>query len=191
MDFSSSLQVERLAREILLGLHASINTEIYAQTSLWMTRDQDFAGKMGISYTPLIVEPVDSTNFHLGHKPSLIEAPVNKYPNVSVMGELINKVEDDFTSDQGVEWYAFVSVELMCKSFVDEDEAYRRITRSTDAANNVLMRNKHLGGLVTLLTLDNMQISDSFIRREMKSRGIDWFWQGSRLEYIMQVNATY
>jgi hypothetical protein len=191
MDFGASTNLERLSREVFLCLHASINAEIAVQASLWAPRDQQFSAAIGTTYSPLYLEPITTPNFHLGHTPSLIEAPIEKYPNISVMGETADKVEDDFTYDQGGEWYVGVSVELMCKSVVDEDEVYRRIARTADAANNVLMRNKTLNGLVELVSMENQQISDSFIRKELKSRGTDWFWQGSRLEYIIQVNATY
>ncbi len=189
--------LERLQREAFLVLYNNLNDEIALLESAWATLDQDLATQMGLDYTEVTLESIDDINFHLGHRPSLIQAPITRYPNISVMAWQAGGASPD-TNDHLTIFRDRLFVEVMVKSprytvptgddVTEVIEAERivnsRIQRTTDAVNNVILANKTLNDTVVgISTTPSIVISDVFVRDEKTSYGPAWLWQGSRLEY--------
>lgn len=188
--------LERIQREAFLVLFNSLNDELQILESAWATLDEQLATATGKTNIPITLERIEDINFYLGHRPSLIEAPISRYPNVSVMA-YHGAPEPPNQNDHFSIYRARLFVEIMVKSeryevnendteplFEAERIVNARIQRTTDAVNNVLQSNKTLNGITTDTTLTrDVFISDVFVRDEHTSYGNPWLWQGSRLEY--------
>lgn len=187
---SDSLGMESLGLDVLLRLAASVNTAIHAQTSLWSSRDLDYASAMGLTYTPVIMEDIDKANMHLGHVPALIDAPIEQYPNLSVLSPDLSPVPTGGW-DQGDDYALTFYVEIMVKDIVSQELVNRRAQRTMNAVHSVVMGDKTLGGKYSDLHVTAAGVSDVFIRREAKSRGPEWYWQGARLDYRVRVPVDF
>jgi hypothetical protein len=191
------LGLERIQREAFLVLFKKLNEELALLGSAWSTLDQQLAIETGRDFAPIALEAVEDFNFHMGHRPSLIEAPIGRYPNVSVMAYQ-SRVDAAPQVDQMIQMSDRLFIECMVKSphyETTEDEASdgqieaervvnARIQRMTDAVNNVIQSNRTLNGTTQeIMQVPNVLISDVFPRAERTSYGPMWLWQGSRLEY--------
>ena len=188
--------LERIQREAFLVLFNNLNAEIDLLESAWATLDEELATATGFDNPVISLESVENINFHLGHRPSLIEAPITRYPNVSVMAYQATPAAPDNLDHYNL-YTDRLFVEVMVKSeryqvtadnLDDQIAAERivnaRIQRTTDAVNNVITSNGTLNGTVTDIgKTPSVVISDVFVRSEKTSYGNPWLWQGSRLEY--------
>lgn len=191
------LGLERIQREAFLVLFKNLNKEQIQLDQAWATLDAQLSTETGREFDSIILETVENFNFHMGHRPSLIEAPIQRYPNISVMAYQ-SRPEGIAQIDQMASVSNRLFVECMVKSPSYESnleevtegqiEAERvvnsRIQRMTDAVNNVIQSNRTLNGTIAEITQNpSVLISDVFTRRENTSYGQNWLWQGSRLEY--------
>lgn len=191
------LGLERIQRESFLVLFKKLNEEIGILESAWTTLDNQLAVETGRDFDPISLERVEDFNFHMGHRPSLIEAPIQRYPNVSVMAYQV-RPEGVNQIDQMAQSLDRLFIEIMVKSpqyetstteaTAGQVEAERivnaRIQRMTDAVNNVIQSNRTLNGMVQeIIGIPSVIISDVFPRATNTTYGQPWLWQGSRLEY--------
>lgn len=191
------LGLERLQREAFLALFKQVNNEQAQLNQAWAELDTLLAQETEREFDPIVLEPVEVFNFHMGHRPSLVEAPIQRYPNISVMAYQ-SRPEGAGQIDQMANISNRLFIECMVKSPQYEDsleevsegqiESERvvnaRIQRLTDAVNNVIQSNRTLNGTVSGIGQHpSVLISDVFVRGEHTSYGQKWLWQGSRLEY--------
>lgn len=190
----SSTGLERLGREVVLILHANLNDELETVEAEWGPYDEEYSSVVHKLYNPTTLERIEDGRFYLGHVPSLIEAPIDAFPNVSVMGF---QAQNDPISNIDLYYGVAVNIfiEIMCKSgpYPDinvavsdagEETVNRRVTRTTDAVVSVINRNPTLNGLVQpIQTPPSVTIFDVFKRHQNRDRGPLFYWQGSRLEY--------
>jgi hypothetical protein len=191
LDVGAAIGLEKIGRQMLLQLYNGLNAEITATNTLWLARDTTFATETGLVVPPVTLEAVANENFHHGHIPSLIEAPIEKYPNIAVLASSARPLGPEAGIDQGYEYTVTAYVETMIKSLVSQEETNARALRMIEAIHTVLMRDPTLDGLVTNVDLVSVDITDVFIRREAKSRGTEWWWQGGRLDYNVRKPASY
>lgn len=191
------LGLERIQREAFLVLYKNLNQELAILESAWALLDAELAVETGRDFDTITLEAVEDFNFHIGHRPSMIEAPIQRYPNVSCMA-YSSGVDGLDDIDQMASMRNRLFVECMVKSphydtttseaSDGEIEAERvvnaRIQRMTDAVNNVIQNHRTLNGTVSAIGRSpTVIISDVFPRQENTSYGPQWLWQGSRLEY--------
>ncbi len=189
-DFSTSFGLERLQREVLICLHAGINDEIQVQEDYWDPLDEEYANIFQTRYDPVAIERIDSQNFYDGHRPSLIDAPITLFPNVSAMAFQADPGGVGSGTDQAEEFLRRLYIEIMCKSSPApadlpgyEQQVNRRIQRTTDAALTVLMKNRRLNQTVFPLGITpSVRITEVFAGRIDKGSGDRFLWQGSRIE---------
>lgn len=187
---SATTGLERIQREAFLILFDNLNDAIAEAEAQWVDLDSDFWAHTGRTPRAITVELVDPANFHYGHRPSLIKAPISEYPNCSVIGDRVGPSANDVL-DQLTVRENRLAVEVMAKSDVDEDEVTRRIQRMADAANAVLIANTTLNGVVQEIVGPlRVFITDLQVRKERTSHGKPWFWQGARLEYGVQKESA-
>jgi hypothetical protein len=183
IDTSPNIGLGQLKREAFLVLLQTLGEAIEQQNEYWIPFDEELAVLRGIDYQPLDIELVLPENFYLGHNPSLIEAPVEKYPNVAVDADRAGSaLADDLDQAQmyGVSMY----IEFMVKSNVSEEEVSARADRMLDAINICMMSNRTLRGSTHELgDTPTVQLSDVFVRKGDTSYGKRWFWRGGRMEY--------
>lgn len=202
MIFETGIGLERVSRAAYLALFASLNAEIAVQTSTWAPLDEEVGQIKGVVTAPIYLEQIDSGNFHQGHRPSLIEAPIEEYPNVSVMAYQGNPSDDQ--SDQFDNYIANLFVEIMVKAqapdILEDRQAYHRAEeevnaraqRTAEAAHNVLARDRTLGGAVSdLETPPSVALTDVFTRRQERVRGPVFLWQGARIELEFEKQSQW
>lgn len=184
---------ERLAREVLVLLIDNLPAALVAEDLKWVTLDSGLATKQGILPTVCTSDQVTSDHFYMGHRPSLIEANIDAYPNVSVMSYRANP-----SIDQGDQYDGF-SVTVYIEAIVidgpkdqqspgfdreAEDLVNRKSQRMGEAIHQVMVDNQTLAGYSFQLdTPPTLLITDCFRRRELTSHGDDFYWQMVRLEY--------
>lgn len=189
--------LEWLAREVLIILANELNDEIAAQQAKWATADQDLFATLERAYSETTLEPIALSRFYLGHIPSLIDAPIDYFPNIAVTA-----FESGPDETLGADLYHgivnIVAIELMCKSgpyadkdldarYLGEELVNRRTHRTVDAVVAVLNKNPNLNGLALgLQAPPTVEIFDVFKRHESRDRGPLWLWQGARLEFQIQ-----
>lgn len=209
MDNTTALLMERVQRAALLILFQSLNTAISAQNTLWSSRDSTFYAALSRTNPSISAESVANENFYVGHNPSLILAPKERYPNCSVFCYIATPIPTD--DDWGERYRLTMGVELMVKSHNSEEEVNARIQRTVEAAHSVFMSddNRRLpegsGGAKTawqLSTTPLVTLGDVFVRQEevAPESGVygandlaenRWFWQGGRLQYDVERYIDY
>lgn len=186
----SGLGLTELTEAAFSVLLSDLNAEIVSVGNRYLTSDQALAAARGLAYATVNLEPIQTNNFCLGHRPSLIEAPIENYPNISVMA--YKSSAEPNSVDQIDQTIANLYVEVMVKGTELEGEELvnRRITRTTDAVVNVLNKNSTLSG--TFLPLERpptVNIENLFVRRKEKGKSEVFYWQGSRIDYFYSVSS--
>lgn len=192
VSFGPGTNLEPLQRALLLQLKANVNDKLDELNEFWKPKDEELAAALGYEY-------VDSTCEHIavfsdGHRPSFIDAPIENYPNISVMAYHAEPSPEQFDQADSYSNTAFVELIVKSQTFEDDDlkvredaetVVNRRVQRTADAVQRSVSLDPTLGG--TIFTLQNpptVDITDVFIRREdVKKGGDKWAWQLARLEW--------
>jgi hypothetical protein len=196
VDTLTEIDLEGLQDQMCRIMIEELNDEIAEIDAAREQADQDLYEVLGLTVTlPITCEPV--VLFHPGHRPSLIQAPKEMYPNLSVMA--YRDVTRQSNDDDGSWHDTTVSIETMVKAialpegekFTRENQAAeelvnRRVQRTAKAIHNVSLRDRTLGGFLVgthLGDTPNRNIGDVFVRRDKDGTGDRWLWQGARLDY--------
>lgn len=186
------LGLEDVQRQALYTLLNNLNEVIEEIEAAFEASDREYADRLGRPYEPTTLEQVDNENFHEGHTPSLISSPVEGYPNVAVMAYRATPSPTDAQYDHQTVYLNQLVIDAMVKSIDSEEEVNRRARRMTEAVNVCIMRNQNLNGIVQGFDgAPSIRISDVFTRKERTAYGPEWFWQGSRLEYVVRKEAVH
>jgi len=192
MQYTGRLSLELIQRQALLTLFNGLNNKISAMTSTWNTEDDAFHNALGRGNASWTVEPIPNENFYAGTIPSLINSPIEKYPNVCVV--CFRADPKNSQDDTGENYTHTLAVEIMVKSgtFLDdqhghilfnEQEVNSRIQKTLDAAHLTLLDDRRLNNTTVELPAPNAAIGDLFIRRVEQGRGDKYYWQGGSLTY--------
>lgn len=198
-----SMGLEEIQRAALLVLADTLNEALPLVEAAWAPSDLSFATRMGILYVPTLLELVVPENFVEGYRPSLIDAPIERYPNVASMAYRATPGSGAELYDHQESYRAALTIECMVKATLEEGEAVcnRRAHRMVQAVHTCLMANETLGGIVsgfggaptasvTELFTRKDRGGDASSRGTRTSYGPHWFWQGGRLEYAVRKEAV-
>lgn len=186
MDLTASAALELLSKQSLSILYAELNDEIEAIQAVWDARDLAYVEELhGAIRARTQIELIQPENFYWGHRPSLIEAPIEGYPNVSCFA--YRAARSPVGLDQVNRKIITLSVEIMCRSEDSEEEVNARIARTADAVQSVLSRHPTLDGAVFQIGDEpDVTLSDLMARTDQRSGGNRFYWQGARLEYAVE-----
>lgn len=187
------LGLEAIQRAAFLILFDSLNGAIEQINDFMAVSDEDLDLHLGRPYTATAVELVAPENFYEGHRPSLIDAAIGKYPNCSVWAVRTAPAPESSALDQMSISSTLLYVELMAKSAPEEGEGIvnRRLLRTVEAVNLCVASNPTLRGLVNGRESDpTISISEVFTRKELTAYGPHWFWQGARVEFVVRKEAV-
>lgn len=199
-DYSGRLLLEKIQRETLVILFNNLNDKIESMRETWETEDDELLYSLGRGNTTWTVENIPDENFYPGTIPSLIKAPVERYPNVCV---ICYRGIPKTSSDDTAELYTHVlAIEIMTKSgFYDsndifdtlfhEQEVNSRIQKTLDAAHLTILDNRNLNNIIPELPAPNVSVGDIFVRTERDGAGNKWLWQGGSLEYNLDKYVNF
>lgn len=194
LDLGTGLGLETLQRRVATILHDEVNAMLATIAAEKATEDTDFYSYMGIAAPTITVE--DIVKFHTGHRPSLIEAPVTEYPNISVYA--YSGAPQVSSDDHGTIYQQRLSVEIMVKALPGDQSGDNfsrewqeaeeliniRIQRTSDAVLRVMRAHAHDPDL-DLGDTPTVNLGDIFVRREKDAAGDRWLWQGARHDYTI------
>jgi len=182
-----TLGLEEVQRAAFYILFERLNDAIGLVESYWTPLDEERSIRTGIPIPATTLERVLPGNFHEGHRPSLLRAPIEAYPNVAVMAFRATPGPGSDLFDHVDVYRDQLWIEMMVKSQIDEVETNRRAQRMAAAVNTCMIQNQSLEGIVSgLETGPTAVVSDLFVRKERTSYGAEWYWQGARLEYSVR-----
>lgn len=188
-----SVGLEQIQRAAFMQLFAKLNACLGTVQAAWETSDERFAQVTGREYVPTLLESVEPENFHDGSRPSLIGAPIEKYPNVSVMCYRGTPAPGTDQWDHQDIYRTNLVIETMVKAGPEEGEEVcnRRAHRMVEAAHFALVSDKTLGGVISGFDgTPTTSVSELFTRKERSHVGPHWFWQGGRLEFAVRKEAV-
>lgn len=193
MQYTGRLSLELIQRKALIVLFDGLNNMISSMNSTWQTEDNALLAALGRGTSTWTVETVANENFYPGTIPSLIDAPIDKYPNVcTVCYRGDPKISED---DTGENYTDTLAIEIMVKSgtfdpdanltggLYYEQEVNSRIQKTLDAAHLTILADRTLGNTIPALPAPTATIGDIFTRRTERGRGERWYWQGGSLTY--------
>lgn len=194
MQYTGRLSLEAVQRQALIVLFNGLNSMLTSMNATWEAEDDALMTALGRPAATFTVEQVPNDNFYSGTIPSLINAPITKYPNVCSVCYTADPKES--SDDTGENYTHTLAIEIMVKSgswtpdpadltggIFYEQEVNSRIQKTLDAAHLVLLANRRLNNTVPELPAPRVTVGDLFLRREEHGHGDRWYWQGGALEY--------
>jgi hypothetical protein len=195
--YAAGTGLERVQVAAWRLLALNLNDEIDLLETAWGDIDQETADIAGAAYTPVTVEHVATQDFFRGHRPSVLAAPMDRFPAVAVLTSQ-SRWSPLLDSDQGEAQTIAMAIELVVRSaeyagetyeqtIKAEDEVNSRCLRTVDAIRNVISRSPSLGGSVAPIANEpTVRILNVAQRRERQTTGALWLIQGARLEYTVE-----
>jgi hypothetical protein len=186
MELTTRLGTEVIQREAILVLYNGLNDMITSMNSTWASEDEEFWTALNRGNQDWFVETIEDQNFYAGTIPSLINAPIENYPNVCAICYI--STPPGSTDDDGELYNNVLAIEVMVKSINSEEEVNSRIQKTLDAINLTFMdslESRTLNNTIPMINAPRMSIGDVFIRKERTNVGDRWFWQGGVLEYVV------
>lgn len=185
----SGFGTELIETEAIKILFDELNTELIAVQERWEPRDQEINQIIGVEPITIEQELIEEGNYHYGHTPSLIEASIEKYPNICAIADNADQSEDII--DQFNNYSISLAIEIMCKSLYNESEVNRRTNRTLEAVHNVMMRNQTLNGIVEGFDSDPSAVTTDVFTRSDNPQGdsSQWYWRAGRIDYTITRHA--
>lgn len=202
MNFDTRIGAERLQLAVFHLVYTKINTYVADEQTYGATIDAALASFTSETLsTPL--EQYEPRNIHYGHKPSMIDLPAERFPNISVMSWMASQAMQNRDIDYGFSFQIMCSIETTVKAgpyAIDgsEDEhgeglVGRRIKRHAEAVNRLMMDNRSLNGMY--LAFDQAPRVDwggLWARDDDTSKATSrYFFQGVRMEYVFTKQAVF
>jgi hypothetical protein len=200
MDYSGRLLLEAVQREALIILFNGLNDKIASLKTTWEAEDEALQYALSRGNAHWSIEDISDDNFYPGTIPSLINAPIERYPNLCVICYRgIPKTSGDDTAEN---YTNVLAVEIMVKSgqyngddlldnLYHEQEVNSRIQKTLDAAHLTLLENRTLNNTIPEIPAPSVSVGDIFVRRETKGVGPKWLWQGGSLEYNLDKYVNF
>lgn len=192
MDLTTRLGTEKIQRQAIIVLFNHLNDKIAEMTSTWNIEDDEYWAALNRGDEQWFVEPIADENFHAGTIPSLINAPIDNYPNICTICYIANPPGTN--DDEGELYSNILAVEVMVKSIISEEEVNSRIQKTLDAVHLTFMdnlQNRNLNNSILSLNAPRQTVGEVFIRNEKTSHGTKWFWQGGSLEYTVNKYVNF
>jgi len=185
--------MEQIQRVVLYALMQELNPALVRVAAAWSASDMNLAALRDVDYAPTTLQSVLPMNFYDGHRPSLIGASIEKYPNVAVIISRATVAPESSQYDHQSCYRVPCLVELMVKATQEEGEEVcnRRAHRMVEAAHAVILANETLGGLVSGFEAEPTgSTTQLFTRKEQSHHGPEWLWQGGRIECVYRKESS-
>lgn len=186
MELTTRLGTELIQREAIIVLFNGLNDMITSMNSTWQSEDNEYWNALNRGNQDWFVETIEDINFYAGNVPSLINSPIDNYPNVSAICYIASPPGS--SDDDGEFYNNTLAIEVMVKSVNSEEEVNSRIQKTLDAIHLTFMdsnENRTLNNTIPRMNAPRQTIGDVFIRKERTNYGERWYWQGGVLEYVV------
>lgn len=193
--------MERVTREVIVLLTNNLGAALDTEDAKWVTLDQQLATLLHTDYVKCVSDKPSPENFHPGHRPSLIEAPIEGFPNVSAMAYQSLASSDIGDQYEGSKITLFIEAMVIDGPYdpqttgfqvQGEDLVNRKVQRMAEAIHNVMISNRTLGGIVFEINdVPIVLVTECMRRREDLGHGADYFWQMVRFEYRINKISAY
>jgi len=200
MELTTRLGTETIQRAAIIVLFNNLNNMINSMNLTWSGEDDDYWQALNRGNQDWFVETIAPENFYAGTIPSLINASIDKYPNVCAIDYVATPPGS--TDDEGELYNHLLAIEVMVKSIDSEEETNSRIQKTLDAVHLTFMdslENRTLNNTILPVNAPRQTIGDVFVGRKTEKKGNQagkaqssmqggerWFWQGGTLEYTVQ-----
>lgn len=188
-------------------LAANVNTVIATEETRGYVIDDAFETMTGRGLGRVSLERVDvAKNIHMGHRPSLIDAPADEYPSIAVMTYLSNQSPRNLGLDHAREAALTVSIECLVKAgpYDDDDRGIsdgeeivnRRVQRTAEAIQQVMLAKRELSGYeLPDSTEPIISWGEVFAKADLSDDSAGprrFYWQGVRLQYVyLKMKSLY
>lgn len=175
---------------------ANIDSALDAAESDGLDIDSRLAVARGADPAPVSLERFEARNIHYGHRPSMILAPVDRYPSMSINVFMGSPATENSGADYGHSNLLRCAIEVIVKSDplppdpVQVDFDYdgqllvgKRIKRTAEAIHAIQSANQGLGGYFLQPSAAPSVTYGDIFARDDESTGERYFWQGVRIEY--------
>lgn len=196
----TTLGFGEVGRAAWMLLFDNLNDEIDKQSDRWKEPDLALQELTGGNVGEVELEHVEPQNFHASPHKSIINAPPEAFPNVSVMAYATMPSTDPLDQIEGVQLRLYIECCAKAGPVTEGNEVdfetivHRRIERMTEAVNTLVMRNKEILGVahpgIELPPRGGIG-QQSWVKHKEGNRGPRYLWQGSRLEYQLSRQAIF
>lgn len=190
---------EPTSRAARLVLYENLDAEIDRQQARWLEADLELQ-RLGLDpgVGQVEVDRVPAANLFEGPHKSLLESPVERFPNVSVAAYMTVPSAEQFDQFDTNDLTLFVESMAIAgpvgegQEVVYETIVHRRIQRMTEAVAAVIRQSGTLLGTVNPIQMPPRGGvgNASWLRPKEKGAGPRYIWQGSRLQYTLQRHAA-
>lgn len=199
----SRLGVDDLQWLVFRALFTDLNAAIQDEETRGHVIDDAFNQLTGRRLVAIELDRIRDDNFHMGHRPSLIIAPVSEWPAVAVKTDGVSGSPINANLDQASSSRLVVSIECIVHAGPykvggdgqvigrdkddGEERVDRRIRRTAEAIHKVMLANRELGGYFSpadqqpTVTFGEVFIRDGSV--DGSDRDGRYFWQGVRFQY--------
>jgi hypothetical protein len=205
---TEDLGLELVQRAAWFQLLQNLPALVAKQQLDWDARDVLLAAKLSEAVSPTALEIPIERDFHEGINPAILDAPMDRFPNVSVLC-FAGSADPAEQFDQFDTYALTLQVETVVRAgpFKDDQSDFdamneasklvqRRCHRFTAAVVQAIGMDKTLGGLVLPIRRPPNVTESNIIRRKSESEqggrasGSAWFLQGSRLIYTVSKHSN-
>lgn len=186
------------ARAVELMMKTNLNTELAAQADYWSAADLALQTDWDAEIGETTLEQFEPRNISAGPRRSIIDAPPDRFPALSVMSFITQPKVEQIDQYDTYEFRLFMEVFVKTGPVTDlvmeshEQILARRIQRSTEAAHRVIWRDRTLMSTVREIQLPPRGgIGNQQWVKHEDADGKRYLWQGSRLEYTLQRQARF
>lgn len=196
--FDSRLGVEDFSRQAYLVIFEGVNAALDAEGARWAQSDMDFNALIQRPAINASLEHFTPRTMHPGHRPSMIEAPVDQYPSLAVMAYRIAPLGDQNEAADNAQ--VSLSVETIVRSgpFRPDDKdgdgetaLNRRLLRTVEALHKVLLDARDIVGWVPPERSPTAIMGEIWARDAEVNEGDRWYFQGARMEWTFSKQSFF
>lgn len=198
-QLENGLGTEEITRACRMVMLDQLNDEIQVQAERWKAADLA-AYEMGLDpgVGQIDIPEIPVGNFYAGPVRSIIDAPLENFPNISMMAFATVPSGSQFDQFDSSDVTMFIETLVTSGPVAEglevahETIVHRRIQRMTAAVAVVVARNQTLLGTAhNLRTPPRGGIGNSsWLKRQDRGAGDRYVLHGSRLQYTLQRHHT-
>lgn len=187
---------EQIVRAAIAQIQSNLEQATAQVQEVWDARDQDFAEQFDRPYRQTIIPQVTLKNYYTGQKPSLVEAPLDRWPSITVYCG--NHSPAPAQPDEFGVTSIPLFIEVLCETgpiaeadlhdtegIEAEDKVFRIAERLASAVHISVTSDPTLGGVLTgpIQGPPTVISAPPYARKASKGAGDNHIFTGRQLQY--------